>query len=356
MIELLTTLVAVVIGSVLIIWWLPYLVHELGHFVGARVAGARFDFVPLGPFVVVQTPGGRRIRRLIRRYACDATIPKTDAAFRQLFAAAATGPLLNVALGVAAVWLAVDDRVARAWHFAPLLLIAVGFFMAGHGLGHLLPWRPRGFTSDGRRMLAILGRTPSARRWIALRIITSLSESGIRPRDWHRELIEAVRSPGDGSTDDIAAALVVYWHLLDSARPQEARDCLESARIAATLPYLPDDLERVVDSELAYIEARLGADPSLGAESLTRARFVGPTSAGRVLAAVLLSYSYVDEARREAEVAREHLSELRAGFALMEEDLLNDLLEDCRRRSAGRPIDTQHTGAPGDGTKEQGAN
>jgi hypothetical protein len=45
LVDLLTGLVIPFAGPLLVIWWLPYLVHELGHLLGANLAGAGFDSV-----------------------------------------------------------------------------------------------------------------------------------------------------------------------------------------------------------------------------------------------------------------------------------------------------------------------
>src|SRR5207244_1298106 len=101
-----------------------------------------------------------------------------------------------------------------------------------------LPSRQYGVPSDSRRLWSLVAGTPGARRWVALKEATAWSESGVRPRDWPLETMNALVIASDGSTDDIAAAVTLYWHLLDSRRMTEARQCLEQARAAASQRYM----------------------------------------------------------------------------------------------------------------------
>jgi hypothetical protein len=299
------------------------------------MAGARFDYIPLGPFVLTRGDGTVRIRRQVRRFACDAMLPSATWPRAQLFAASIGGPAANLVLGVALIVVALGDGLGSSAYLAPLVLLLVGLFMAGHGLVNVLPWRPYGVPSDGWRVLSLLRRSHSARRWVALKTIAAHSASGTRPRDWPAQELGALVQASDGSIDDVSGALTLYWHLLDSGKLNEARDCLEQARAAASQRYMTQVNAQLVLLELAYIEARIGPDPAVAASNLLRSAFFAPATLARVVAAIQLSYANFAEAQVIAASASEDMSGLRPGAAVMERELLAALADEAERRRAG---------------------
>jgi len=335
LLDLVTGLVVFFAGPVLVIWWWPYLVHELGHLLGAKLAGARFDYIPLGPFVLWNRRGPGRLRRQIRRFACDATVPSPGRGRQQLLAASLGGPLLNLALGLALLAIGFVGDVGRSAFLAPVVLILVGMFIALQGVVYLLPWRPYGMPSDGKRVWSLLAGTPSAQRWIALKETAALSEADVRPRDWPLDTMNVLVMASDGSTDDIAAAVTLYWHLLDSSRLVEARQCLEQARAAASQRYMARLNSQIVLLELAYMEARLGPDPAVAVSNLVRSAFIAKATLLRVIAAIHLSYADPDAAEKAATAGLSELRSLRPGYARMESDLLADLIDEAHRRREG---------------------
>lgn len=338
MADLLTGILVLFAGPVLVIWWVPYLVHELGHLLGARFAGARFDYVPLGPFVLPGTHGHRQLRLQIRRFSCDSALPTDGHTRPQLFTSSLGGPVLNIGLGVALLAVAFLGDTGRSAFLMPLVLILVGMFCALHGLLFLLPWRPYGVPSDGRRLWSLLAWTPSGDRWMAIKEALTASESGVRPRDWRLDVMDRLVVPSDGSIDDISAALNLYWHLLDSGRLDKARACLEQARAAASQRYMSQLNGQIVLLELAYMEARSGPDPAVAVQHLVQSAFFAKATLLRVVAALSLSYSDLDGAEKAAAAAMRELGALRPGYALMESDLLTQLTDEAQRRREGGPV------------------
>lgn len=332
MLELLTELVLLFVGPVLVIWWIPYLVHEIGHAVAAAVVGAGFDYVPLGPFIATKSSSGWRVRRHVLRLSCDAVIPSPGSPRRQMFVATVGGPVANLAVGLAAVAIGFGGAAERAHFLAPLALLLLGVFTTMNGVAQLLPWRPHGIPTDGRRAISLLLGSRAGHRWVALKLITAASHMGVRPRDWEPHPLQALVAPSDGSLDDVAGALSLYWHLLDDHRLDEARMCLEQARAAASQRHLTQLNSQLVLLELAYVEARFGTDPSIAVEHFARSASIARATFARVLAAIALSYSDLDGAEHLAAAARRELGDLRPGFALMEEDLLLEIEAEARRR------------------------
>jgi hypothetical protein len=337
LLDLLTGIIVLFAGPVLMVWWVPNLVHEVGHLLGATISGAHFDFIPLGPFTLPRSRGPRRLRLQIRRFACDSALPTTGHTRPQLFAASLGGPAFNIGLGVALLAVAFLGDIGRSAFLAPLVLVLVGTFCALHGLMYLLPWRPYGVPSDGRRLWSLLAGTPSGGRWKAIKEAVAQSEAGIRPRDLPLDVMTRLVVPSDGSIDDISAALTLYWHLLDSGRLEEARACLEQARAAASQRYMSQLNGQIVLLELAYMEARSGPDPAIAVQNLLRSAFIAKATLLRVVGAINLSYSDLDGADKAAAAALRELGALRPGYALMEADLLTQLIDEAKRRREGGP-------------------
>lgn len=333
MFDVVVGLVVLVAAPVLVIWWLPYLVHEIGHAVAAILVGARFDYIPLGPLVVSRVGGRPRLHWQIVRFACGAVLP-TKVPARQLFIARLGGPVLNVVIGILLLGLGFRGEFDSAY-LMPLALLLTGLFMTAHGAIWLLPWRPYGVPSDGRVLLSLLRPSPSSRRWIALQILTGLSQEGHRPRDWPAEALRALVTPSDGSIDDVSGALYLYCHLLDSGRLKDGRACLEQARAAASRQYMSERHSQLVLLELAYVEARVGDDPSIAVDHLLRSAFIARATLARVLSALQISYALFASAERTAEAGRRELGALRPGFAAMEKDLLAGLAREARDRAEG---------------------
>src|SRR4029077_7983679 len=238
--DLLIGLAVLILGPVLVIWWVPNLVHEIGHFAAALIAGARFDYVPLGPFVLLPKTVPGRLRWNIRRFPCDSAFPSAGHASSQLFVSSLGGPALNIGLGVLLLAIAFLGDVGRSAYLTPLVLLLVGMFTALQGLMWLLPWRPYGVPSAGLRLCSRLTGSRGGRRWLALKEATAQSIAGVRPREWPADVMRDLVVASGGSPDAIAAAVMLYWHLLDSHRLTEARACLEQARAAASQRYMAE--------------------------------------------------------------------------------------------------------------------
>ncbi len=343
MTDLLIGLAVLFVGPVLVIWWVPTLVHEIGHFAGATIAGARFDYVPLGPFVVIPKGVPGRLRLKIRRFPCDSAIPSAGRARAQLFISTLGGPALNIGLGIALLAIAFLGDVGRSAYLAPLVLLLVGLFTAMQGFLWLLPWRPYGVPSDGLRLWSLLTGSTTGRRWLALKETTAQSIAGARPRDWPADLMRDLVVASDGSIDDVAAAVTLYWHLLDSHRLTEARACLEQARAAASQRYMTELNSQTILLELAYMESRVGDDPAVAVDALMRSAFVSKATLLRVVAAISLSYADLDGAEGAVTAATAELPALRPGYARMETDLLTELADEARQRREGGPVATAVT-------------
>ncbi|HAL28435.1 MAG TPA: hypothetical protein DCP25_17105 [Chloroflexi bacterium] len=245
---------------------------------------------------------------------------------------------MNIGLGTLLLSIAFLGDAGRSAYLAPLVLLLVGMFTALQGFMWLLPWRPYGVPSDGLRLWSLLTGSTGGRRWLALKEATAQSIGGVRPRDWPADLMRDLVVASDGSTDDIAAALTLYWHLLDSHRLTEARACLEQARAAASQRYMAELNSQTVLLELAYMESRVGDDPAVAVDNLMRSAFVAKATLLRVVAAISLSYADLDGADKAVTAGMAELPALRPGYARMEADLLTELGDEARQRREGGPV------------------
>lgn len=319
---------------------IPIYAHELGHVAAAKLVGASFEYLPLGPFIRIHDATGPRWLRRWRRGACAATLPvDAERASTQLAIAAAGGPLLNVLVSAALV----VGGVFYATSATQFVIVTGGILGLMASIGFLIPGKPYGAPSDTARLLAFVRGSPRWRRWVALRRIATATEHGVRPRAWDQGLVQTLVQESDGSLDDVSAALSVHWYFLDLRELSSARLALERARVAASRHYVKELNARIVLLELAYMEARFGEDPAQAARDLFRSAAIAPATLMRALAAVQLSYSYFREAEALARAGLADMRLLRPGFAKLEHDLLTDLIEevDRRREASPRPREAQ---------------
>jgi hypothetical protein len=129
-------------------------VHEVGHVVGARLAGLRPYLVQIGPVAFTRHGGrwrlgwGRCPRHLGGMVLCHIW----GAGRAQLAVFLACGPLANLATGVVAIGLAVLPSVALVQSWSGQFAV-VSFAL---GAVNLLPLRERPLDTDGLALWRIL--------------------------------------------------------------------------------------------------------------------------------------------------------------------------------------------------------
>lgn len=292
-------------------------VHELGHLLGGALVGFRAFLLIVGPLRFERSSSGWRMamnRSIALAGGLAGTAPTDTHRVRQRMAVViAGGPIASVITGVIALaWCAslrplefdIATPFARvSWAAA---LTAYGFGSVGIGLLTLVPGRTAGFRTDGAQLLTFLRGGAEGDRAAALGALVGQSLSGVRPRDYARDLLATARLPEDGSGEELAAWQLSLAAAVDAGEDDVARGLLE--RILGALDRVPPLTVATQRYDAALLLARWG--------DLERAR--------EQLAA----------ARNAPAFAAEHLPPMaRAAIAIREGDLVGarELLAEARR-------------------------
>jgi hypothetical protein len=312
---LLTSLAALVIAV---------LVHELAHIAVGYASGLRVARVMLGP-VEIRDHGRPRVRFVPSLQAGVVLVPwerGTDLGPLRwsLISSTAAGPLAGLAFGVAALWLAGGPHPR-----GPLSMLE----MAGQvslvlGVLNLVPMRTGEGLADGRRMFALLLRTPEAAHILTATMMVGEALSGRRPREWDAGLLALMeRSP-----EEAFARLCLYEAAMDRAEFETAGRHLDAA--IALRKHAPTAADAIIFNEAAYYAARhrgdarggrawLGLADGWSVQSYMRARAEAAvlSAEGRALEGrqrAVAGLAALDRARRADEhLCREQLEELARG-------------------------------------------
>jgi len=166
--------------------WLQCLVHELGHGIGGWLAGMRPLAVGVGGFRLERQHARWKLRRdaaLAGLSGFIVMLPREGQTLSRgrlaLFICA--GPVANLLCCLPALALiartstpTVLKSASAAWLISGLLI----------GVGNLLPFRTKGWLSDGRRLIDLWRDPDALQAGLRATAIQQLSISGTRPRDW----------------------------------------------------------------------------------------------------------------------------------------------------------------------------
>ncbi len=132
-------------------------------------------------------------------------------------------------------------------------IVTLGVVSCGLSLWTLLPRNPGTFASDGSQILSLRRPNAAADRYAAVMALGNCMMAGMRPRDWHPELVGQAVSLADGSHVDLAGRHMAYEHALDRgdvpAARRHIRYLVDQIR-SAPIGYSP-----VINTEAAYFEA-----------------------------------------------------------------------------------------------------
>lgn len=202
--------------------WLVAAIHELGHLLGARLAGWRAALWCVGPIRLDFAAGRMRLslnRALSTWPGLAAAVPPRGRDTPSAMAlVAAGGPLASLLLAAAAAWVAMGTSgwSGLAWGGIAALSGAIG-------LATLLPSELGGFRSDGAQLLALWRRDPGAVERLAFATLWTQSMAGVRPRDWDPDALAAAsQAQADGQVA-LFGALMQALATLDRRDPVAAR-------------------------------------------------------------------------------------------------------------------------------------
>ncbi|MEZ4645919.1 MAG: hypothetical protein R3E31_24905 [Chloroflexota bacterium] len=314
--------------------------HEIGHVLGGKLAGLRFQLLIIGPFKLTRVQGNLHWSwsrgGLFNGLA--ASIPEQNHNLRQrmlLFAMGGPAASLLLALGAGVfAWTLRDNAAFRhdmAWLWESALLVTA--VSAIFFLSTMKPGRyQNGLPADGGRILMLMRGNPAAVRWCALVALNSANMRGVRPSAWDADLIQQAQSYTDGSYDDLTAQLLIYQWSLDSGFVDEAVHILETAvdSKAAWISGARAHLALEMAYHLAYYRHQ-AEDASFWLQQAQR----GPSvQRYRAEAAVYLAAEQYEQAALQAQAGLDALQrENRTGIDLAEQEWLQKLLDESQRRA-----------------------
>jgi hypothetical protein len=179
-----------VVGVIVLTGNLPSLgiPHEFGHLIAGWSMGLRFKGVRIDPFRIRVDSGKWKFRirpRLFWGFAFM-SLDKVRHVRRRLIVYVAGGPAANVLCGVVAAFVG-EIGIARQYDSPwPTFLEFLGVWSFIIGCMGLIPYRVRGFASDGMLLRALLSWKPEATQIIATYALSTLKGDRLFPPDYFR--------------------------------------------------------------------------------------------------------------------------------------------------------------------------
>jgi hypothetical protein len=208
------------------------LVHEIGHFIGSRLA----------KFRLVQFNFGRDWEDSCstdsRLHACGVIhlgamtfAPRQPSNIRKsLLVLVLSGPLANLSFSCLMVACPYWSQKGVVTEFVAYV---VAIFSALHGLAALLPDLDRkGNYSDGARVVMLLKNDELAARWLAILQLQMQLAQGVHPRDWDKSALVSATVANDDSRDAVSGNWLAYLWAFESQDITSATRYLEDALAA----------------------------------------------------------------------------------------------------------------------------
>jgi hypothetical protein len=254
------------------------IVHDLAHWLAARVAGFRAVEATVGPFVFAPSRRGMHLRTVATWRALRGGVLVEPQGERRMNArwalVALAGPAASLALGIATI------SIAPVIAAASLLRFALSAIPSG----------VRGEPSDGAQLLLLAGGGAAADRFVALLRIAGAQRAGQRPRSWPDRWTADAIAMHDGTAAEAAGCVAAFRRALDGCAHEKAAVLLD--RALALRAALPGRAACALLADAAYFEARIHDDAARAQvwldEAATR-RPACPVAMGRASAAVLLA-------------------------------------------------------------------
>jgi len=218
----------------LLINFLTIAIHEFGHLIAGWCVGLRFKGVRIDPFRIRIDSGQWkfRIRPKVFWGFAFMSLDRVRRVRRRLVAHVAGGPAASILCGVVAAFVG-EIGIARQYDSPwPTFLEFLGVWSFIIGCMGLIPYRVRGFASDGMLLRALLCWKPEATQIIASYALSTLKGDNLLPPDcfrrWFRLSGARTKIQGENyyenwlgyenSQDDVTAAQFLERCLADSAR------------------------------------------------------------------------------------------------------------------------------------------
>jgi hypothetical protein len=275
------------------------LVHDIAHWVAARLLGFRTLSAAIGPFVFVSTRRGAHVRTVQswRELRGEMILePRAEQRANARWAlVAAAGPAASLGLGIAVL------------PFAPVLAVAsLARFMFS-----ALPLGVRGEPSDGGRLLLLAAGGAAADRWCAMQRIAAAQFSGNRPRAWPDAWTHDATALRDGTCAEALGCIAAFRRAVDGCAYDRASGILD--RALALRAELPHAARCTLLADAAYFEARIHDDAERARAWLDEAetlRPACPVAERRAAAAVLIASGDVAAGAAAAREALAHVARI----------------------------------------------
>lgn len=243
--------------------WVNLVLHEAGHALAGIAFGQRAFAFGIGPWRLERGQAGWHVRKggtISGVGGFAALAPRAGRAGSKLDLAAFLlgGPLAN--LLTAAVGLA----LLYGWPWSALSTAAiVGVVLSALLLGvvNLVPFRSKGWYSDGLNLLHLLRNDAAARPRIQATQLLGLSLAGVRPREWPDELMPAIDG---GNLDPLLESGFLAMHLIRAidTHDRERSDML-AQRLVPLLHRVPDAMRTGLAVNIAFHIAVFHEDAAL---------------------------------------------------------------------------------------------
>jgi hypothetical protein len=254
--------------TLMAVYYLGVLVHELGHLAAGMGAGFAFRQFSVGPLVVYLENGGLRFQAAAARLLAGGQVmmvPESTERLRARFLRfIGGGPAATLLLFV----------IPLLWPttlFTGSLLI-VNTLIA---FSSFLPYTINGRSTDAKLLLGLGRKGAAADRLATILYLLAIDSKGIAPRDWPPDSLSALEGGSDTSAYREIGLMFVYFCAMDEGDPARIADALE--RVLAVANKMNPDSRRAYFAEAAFVQGIFRKDAPLARAWLADARKVKGT-------------------------------------------------------------------------------
>ncbi len=231
-------------------------VHKIGHFIAARIAGFRSD------------PENRKLKWRQRQEMfgmsfTGAHLKTVRRLRRHLLTYFGGGAAANLISILPAVFLTEHFSLGISRTVSGALAAQFAVFSLLGATVTLLPiWAPLApLRTDGDRIAMLLRSRDRSGRYLSIFALANLYDTGTRPREWKRRWVQSAASIQDGSFDEISGEWLAYMAASD--REDRGIAAIHFERCLELAGILPAPLRDLIAQEAAYFAAWFRDDASL---------------------------------------------------------------------------------------------
>ncbi len=254
--------------TILGVYYLSVLLHELGHLAAGLAAGFAFRQFTVGPLVIYTENGGTRLQFVTARLFGGGQVmmvPESTENLRRKF--------LQFILGGPAVTLslfAIPIFLPETLFTGSLLLVN-----AIIACSSLLPYTINGRSTDAKVLLGLGRKGPAADRLATVLYLLAIDSRGVPPRDWPADSLHILEDDRGNSTYREIGLMFVYFCALDEGDPARIAEALE--QVLALAHQMNPDSRRAYFAEAAFVQGIFRKDAALARAWLEDARKVKGT-------------------------------------------------------------------------------